>query len=142
MSCHQLIYASRPTVEVNEALINDILTKALSRNYALQISGLLVFYHGAFMQLIEGNKDALDELFGSIRQDKRHDDIRVLLETESRNRCMPTWAMGFTMGDEFSAGIKDRSFYISCDQARDFCKLMPESVGNLFIDFMREPPRD
>ncbi len=136
MSCHQLIYISRPKVEVTKDFVTEILNKALNRNYSLQISGLLVYYHGMFMQLIEGEKKDIDALFKLIGSDPRHGDIRILLEGESPERCMPTWAMGFTMLDEFSDTIEDQSFYISCDDAKEFCSMMPPRVGRLFLDFM------
>jgi hypothetical protein len=140
MSCHQLIYVSTPKVEVTKEFITNILDKALNRNYSLQISGLLVYYHGEFMQLIEGDKKALDELFNIIRNDPRHGDFRILREAESPERCMPTWAMGFTMLNQFSAAIEEQSFYISSDDAKEFCSMMPVEVGSLFLDFMSDVP--
>jgi hypothetical protein len=140
MSCHQLIYVSTPKVEVTKEFITNILDKALNRNYSLQISGLLVYYHGEFMQLIEGDKKAIDELFYIIRKDPRHGDIRILREAESPERCMPTWAMGFTMLNQFSSEIEEQSFYISSEDAKEFCSMMPVEVGSLFLEFMQDVP--
>jgi hypothetical protein len=136
MSCYQLIYTSRPKVEVTESLVSEILSQALSRNYSLQLSGLLIYFHGMFMQLIEGEQIKVDELFDSIRHDPRHGDICVLLQKFSAQRCMPTWAMGLTMDNEFSTNIEEQSFYIPCDDAKEFCNLMPVEVGSLFLHFM------
>lgn len=138
MSCYKLIYISSPKVEVTESLISEILSKAIRRNNSLQISGMLTYFHGKFMQLIEGDKEAVDELFNIIRLDPTHDDITILLQKQSDQRCMPTWIMGFTMGDEFSAQIREQSFYIPCDEAKEFCRLMPVEVGKLFLDFMND----
>jgi hypothetical protein len=138
MSCYQLIYTSRPKVEVTESLVSDILSKAIRRNNSLKISGMLIYFHGMFMQLIEGDKEAVDELFNIIRLDPRHGDITVLLQKQSDERCMPTWIMGFTMDNEFGAQIEEQSFCIPCDEAKEFCSMMPVEVGKLFLDFMKD----
>jgi hypothetical protein len=91
-----------------------------------------------FMQLIEGDKVAVDELFNSIRLDPRHGDISVLLQKQSAQRCMPTWLMGFTMDNEFSTQLEKQGFYIPCEEAKEFCSLMPVEIGSLFLDFMND----
>jgi hypothetical protein len=142
MPCHQLIYTSHPNVDVTEGFVTEILTKAMKRNYARQISGLLVYSHGEFMQLIEGDKQDIEKLFNIIRSDIRHGDIRVLTETQSPHRCMPTWAMGFTMLNEFSEAFAAQNFYISFNDAKEFCSMMPLAVGKLFLDFMEDSAGD
>jgi hypothetical protein len=119
-------------------VVSEILSKAIRRNNSLQISGMLIYFHGKFMQLIEGDKEAVDELFNIIRLDPRHGDINILLQKQSDQRCMPTWLMGFTMGNEFSTPIREQSLYIPCDEAKEFCSLMPVEVGKLFLDFMND----
>ena len=138
MSCYQLIYSSRPKVEVTESLVSEILSQAISRNNSLHISGLLIYFHGMFMQLIEGDKTAVDELFNSIQLDQRHGDISVLLQKRSEQRCMPTWLMGFSMDNEFSNQLEKQGSYIPFEEAKEICSLMPIEVGKLFLDFMND----
>jgi hypothetical protein len=53
---------------------------------------------------------------------------------------MPTWAMGFTMLNQFSSEIEEQSFYISSEDAKEFCSMMPVEVGSLFLEFMQDVP--
>jgi hypothetical protein len=138
MSCYQLIYKSSPKVEVTESLVSEILSKAIRRNHSLKISGMLVYFHGDFMQLIEGDKEVVADLFNIIRLDPRHGDVTILLQKHSDERCMPSWIMGFTMGNEFRTSIEEQSLYMPCDEAKEFCSLMPDEVGGLFLDFMND----
>lgn len=95
MTCHQLIYLSHPTLEVKRDVLLDIFNKSQKKNLKLGISGLLVFHKGEFMQFLEGGEYVVKDLFAKIQHDPRHADVKILLETDSQERCLPTWTMGF-----------------------------------------------
>ena len=51
------------------------------------------------MQLLEGSKPAVLSLFAKIKDDPRHRDVVVLLESETPNRDFQQWSMGFKKVD-------------------------------------------
>jgi hypothetical protein len=57
------------------------------------------------------------------RLDPRHSDITVLLQKQSDQRCMPTWAMVLTMDNEFRNQIEEQSSCLPSDEAREFLQL-------------------
>jgi hypothetical protein len=137
MPCHQLIYTSQPTLEITEEILLDILSVSQNKNHKLRISGLLIFGNGKFIQLLEGNKEEVQDLFYStIQHDPRHTDIKVLLEAESPNRCMPTWTMGFSLLGNSVSEISNKHFYISPAETRQLCEMMEGEVGQILLAFL------
>ena len=133
---HQLIYVSRPTTAITEAELVDILTQSQYKNIRLDLSGLLVFHDGKFMQLLEGGKKEVDELFATIRRDPRHTDVKVVLETDCYHRCMPSWVMGFSTGGKIEDKISAQNYYIPPDVTMQICVSMEGDAGQKFLQFI------
>jgi hypothetical protein len=135
LPCHQLIYTSLPQVEVTTEVLLDILEKAQKKNHALQITGLLVFHQGQFMQLLEGGEKEVKALFETIKADPRHTDVEVVLETDG-TRCMNTWTMGFCMSESSGSTICNQIFYISIDGTKRTCELLRSGIGQKILKFI------
>ena len=73
----QLIYVSRPT-NFTSAILKNILRSAKENNFELKITGCLICRADFFFQFLEGPKEAVDELYNKILDDKRHFDIKKL----------------------------------------------------------------
>ena len=56
---------------------------------------LLLYADGNVMQVLEGEKAVVLELFQTIKLDKRHSGIFVLVEQEIAARQFASWSMGF-----------------------------------------------
>jgi methanogenic corrinoid protein MtbC1 len=57
----------------------------------LNVTGMLIYERGSFLQTLEGPKDKLDALWSSIKQDPRHDHIEVLTEHIAPSRLFSDW---------------------------------------------------
>ena len=136
MTIHQLIYTSRSTPAISDEVLLQILIKAQKKNYQLQLSGLLVLNKGAFMQLLEGGKKEVDELFEKIKNDPRHTDVKLVLETDSPKRCMPSWAMGISTEGHECDGISEQDYHIPIEVTRKICGLMEGEIGKKFLQFL------
>jgi hypothetical protein len=118
-------------------MLLDILSVSQNKNHKLRISGLLVFGNGKFIQLLEGDKkDVLDLFHSAILRDPRHTDVKVLLEAESPNRCMPTWTMGFSAIGNSASNISNQNFYIPLAETRQLCEMMEGEVGRRLLAFL------
>jgi hypothetical protein len=91
----QLIYTSTATSELSEADLGRILEAAVRNNLALDVTGLLLYSKGTFMQVLEGEDGAVGELLERIGADPRHRDIQVHVRTPVRRREFSQWHMGF-----------------------------------------------
>lgn len=91
----RIIYCSRATRPLSSEQLVSLLAQAREDNRASGITGLLLYSHQSFLQLIDGDNKEIDRLYGSIARDARHDRLRLLLDTEISARKYPDWTMGF-----------------------------------------------
>jgi signal transduction histidine kinase len=93
---YQLIYASKAVDNVCENDLIAILTTARKFNQLSYITGMLIYHHGFFLQIIEGEKaDIINLFYSHITNDKRHHNISVFHEGYALKREFPNWQMGF-----------------------------------------------
>jgi hypothetical protein len=93
---YQIIYTSTANEEFSTANLKGLLLGARTRNRTLGVSGMLVFHDGTFLQALEGEQRAVNEIFASIRSDRRHRDIDVLHRGPGFDqRVFGDWSMGF-----------------------------------------------
>jgi hypothetical protein len=93
---HQIVYTSTAVEEFSFADIKKLLLGARRRNRALGVSGMLVFHDRSFLQALEGEQRAVNEVFARITSDRRHRDIEVLHRGPGFDqRLFGEWSMGF-----------------------------------------------
>jgi hypothetical protein len=92
----RLLYASRTTAAIDEALIASILEQSRKYNLEHGITGLLCTATpgNVFLQLLEGGRAAVNTLYGNILRDPRHTDITLLDYAEISERRFSSWRMG------------------------------------------------
>jgi hypothetical protein len=90
----RLLYASRAVAPLTTTLIDVILEQSRRNNPKLGVTGLLCFSDDLFIQVIEGGRDAVCELFNAIVRDDRHLHVRLLHFAEIRERRFGSWTMG------------------------------------------------
>ncbi|TGN49788.1 BLUF domain-containing protein [Paracoccus liaowanqingii] len=92
MGLTKLIYASNHGGQSAGAL-HDILETSRANNKRDGITGVLVAGEEDFMQLLEGEKDAISICFMRIMKDKRHQNIWVIQAGDAVSRLFPKWSM-------------------------------------------------
>lgn len=91
----QLGYASAATHPYSTDDLKDLLAKARSNNARLGITGVLLYHDGSFLQVLEGEKDAVESLYEKISQDPNHTNAMLLFRDTAPERCFDQWTMGF-----------------------------------------------
>lgn len=82
-----LLYISLAPSTADEQTVRHILTGSHRRNAALGISGALLSHAGFYMQVLEGERQVVHELYQRIRRDSRHFDARIAaVETLARRQ--------------------------------------------------------
>ena len=90
----RLLYRSRATSDVESSDVFDIVATSARRNPARGISGFLLDYNGSFLQFNEGSSLAVEALYKDLIDDRRHEDLEVLLDgTDDGQRWFSDWAM-------------------------------------------------
>lgn len=88
------LYASRPVSTFTGADLARILEQSRNNNPRLGLTGLLCVSENLFIQVLEGGRDEVCELFNAIARDDRHQHLRLLSYEEIGERQFGTWAMG------------------------------------------------
>ena len=94
MAVTQLIYVSTLVGEAEREL-KTILESAVRHNQLNGITGMLVYYRGGLMQVLEGGRAAVMATYTRICQDKRHHNVIGLTVAEEINVFC---AFGFRLG--------------------------------------------
>lgn len=92
---YHLTYFSTASMYFSEKDIEKLLQVAKENNQQLGITGILLFIEGSFLQVLEGKKNDVLNLFQTIRQDDRHHDVIKVFEGEKNERNFEKWSMGF-----------------------------------------------
>ncbi|MDN3582889.1 BLUF domain-containing protein [Mucilaginibacter flavus] len=90
-----LVYVSTAKRLMNEEELLDILTVARTQNKVHHITGMLLYSQGTFIQVLEGEKDNLSQLFKNIELDTRHKNVIKLMTGTINQRNFPDWLMAF-----------------------------------------------
>lgn len=93
---YRLIYSSKAADGMTDADLEDILETARTRNAENGITGMLLFTEGTFIQVLEGDKSAIDGLYARIARDPRHKAVELLFEQNDDSRALGQWQMAFS----------------------------------------------
>jgi len=88
------LYASRAADPLSATVINSILDQSRRNNPRLGITGMLCYFDDIFIQVIEGGRDEVCDLFNALVRDDRHTDVRILMYEEIGERRFGGWTMG------------------------------------------------
>ena len=91
----QFIYTSTAAQVFGDKELRQLLESAVVANQKYDITGLLLYAGGTFMQVIEGEAEAADTLMRLIKADARHRNVNVLVRNQRPARDFSQWHMGF-----------------------------------------------
>ena len=96
-----ILYCSFSKSKVSNAELKELLKKSVEWNSRESITGLLIyrfnkeFNRGNFLQIIEGPKRSIDNVWPRIINDNRHHTVTILEEGSYDQRNFSNWSMGF-----------------------------------------------
>ena len=90
----QVIYVSEKTDTSSDSLtaIYDISQKNNSKS---GISGCLLIGSNSYLQLLEGQESAVENLYSKIKVDSRHKNVKKLFEQHIEEKLFSSWSMKF-----------------------------------------------
>lgn len=92
---YSTVYTSAASVPFDADDLTDLLTQSRSANEGVDVTGVLLYRQGRFVQYLEGDEATVRMLVGRIGADPRHSGFRVLVDGEHDSRYFPQWTMGF-----------------------------------------------
>ena len=100
-----LIYMSTASEEYATPELEKILDSSARHNQPQAVTGMLLYTEGCFVQVLEGEAEAVDETYGRIQADPRHFGLIELVREAIPARSFDQWSMGFACvtGEEIRA---------------------------------------
>ena len=92
---YSLLYVSSAVKTFTQDELADLLQRARRNNAVLDVTGMLVYKDGNFMQLLEGKESVVRDLYARIIGDLRHKGQMTLLKGPVAKRSFAEWHMGF-----------------------------------------------
>lgn len=89
----RIVYTSRASTDLASDEIFRIITTSARNNPSRAVTGFLIYHQRRFLQLVEGERAALDGLLEVLRRDPRHHDLTVHYREPALERCFPNWRM-------------------------------------------------
>lgn len=90
----RLLYASRAAAPLTAEIVESILEQSRSHNVPHGVTGMLCFSDELFIQVLEGSRKNVSELYNRIVRDPRHGEIQLLIFEEISERRFADWTMG------------------------------------------------
>lgn len=97
---YHIIYVSSANKPFTPAELDELLTQSRAKNSAMDITGLLVYRGGNFIQMIEGEEGRIRQLYKTICADKRHNGSIILSEGPIQEKQFSGWAMDYRVVDQ------------------------------------------
>lgn len=92
---YYIIYFSVGNSWFSSAELEDLLAVSVANNRRNNITGMLLYANGNFIQLLEGDESDVQQAFRKISADPRHSDVTHLASGNTELRLFPDWNMGF-----------------------------------------------
>jgi len=115
-----LVYVSTASHHLSEAEISHLLDRARERNAKEQVTGVLLYSHGNFMQYLEGPRAGVARVYEHIVADGLHHGIIELVREPIPTREFADWTMAFRSISAFgmsSPETFDKLFIAKIDPA-------------------------
>ncbi len=90
---YYLIYTSTAKPTVDEVELYDILATSIRNNRKLDVTGLLIYHSGTFIQMLEGSRENVLQIYEAIKQDPRHFNVEQLISDVTDKRHFGEWHM-------------------------------------------------
>lgn len=91
----KLTYTSVANHALSDAELETLLKQSRSNNADLDITGMMLYDRGRFVQMLEGKPEQVEELYNKICMDDRNSEHIVLEKSSVDNRVFDGWTMAF-----------------------------------------------
>lgn len=132
-----LVYLSAAATPLSHAELVALLAQSRASNRAAGITGLLLYHDGSFLQVLEGEREVVEDLFSRIAHDPRHRSVMRLLSGQSEQRLFPDWTMAFIDSRDPQTWPAGYNPLLNEPLRAADCTRCPEKVRSLVLSFTR-----
>ncbi len=132
----RLSYASTAARPMTAAQLLAILQQCYNHNSLNNVTGLLLYGNGTFLQALEGEDDVVGGLYDRIARDERHSAVTCLSRETIEERRYPGWTMEFRRMPDIGWKSADGSRRLGKHEfTPDFLADQPGARDALLTDF-------
>ncbi len=104
---NRLVYASYSVETMDERMIQIVLEQSRLSNAEHGVTGMLCVdpRRDLFLQVLEGSRSAVNQLYANIVRDPRHVQVTLLAYEEIAERSFSAWRMGSTDLAKVNPGV-------------------------------------
>lgn len=121
----EVIYHSIADARLSENDLQAILHSARANNAANGITGCLFHGGNEFLQILEGDKEAVEACLIRIEQDFRHSNLTLLADHHIEQRAFDSWQMAYQLIDP-----ERTPEWQGIMRSQDFQQLLEEPTSN------------
>ena len=111
MSLITLVYVSFAEHTMTDSELRELLEESRQNNARLNITGMLLYRDGFFIQALEGEAEVVDELYANIAKDPRHTHVVTVYRNKITERSFGTWSMGFNILRDDALTEEQRDYF-------------------------------
>lgn len=90
-----ITYLSSAVEQWSDDELEELLRHARGTNATVEVTGMLLYSGGNFIQTLEGPDEAVDAIMAKVEDDPRHQGVLVVRREEVADRLFSGWSMGF-----------------------------------------------
>ncbi|MEH6762982.1 MAG: BLUF domain-containing protein [Aequorivita antarctica] len=91
-----IVYISNAVMLLEKKHLDELFYQCVQNNISNNVTGILIYKEGTFIQVLEGNDQDLNNLFKTIQQDKRHNNIMTVLDRMNTKRLFTKFRTGLS----------------------------------------------
>ncbi len=129
---HSICYISKEVISSDDLGYSNLFQSLLKFNSKNDITGILLYNEGFFLQVLEGDKNTLHHLMELIQRDTRHQELLIILDKPIQHRIFKHYSTGFSIIENTEA-IKDLNAYLSISHAGEE---YPDNIRFLLEPFL------
>lgn len=131
---YQMSYVSTGCDTLKYDDIKSILQDSRKNNVEKDITGILVYCNKHFFQILEGEKEKIQQLYHKIIIDRRHDNVIKIQEGFVENRQFENWNMAFK---SFNRELKELDCFNN-EQFYSYIKSQLEQKNNVSLKILAD----
>lgn len=138
---YYLVYLSTATDLFSKEDLVSILTVSRANNSAHAITGILLYHNGNIIQVLEGEKGKVRNLYNKIGKDARHKGVIQLVDGLSEERSFADWSMGFKAIDTSEWQEYEGYFQMKTKQLLNVIKNKNKKIDTTLSSFVKTSAR-
>lgn len=129
---HSICYISKEIPSSSDPGFLELFKFVIKFNNENNITGVLLYNEGFFLQVLEGEKDILERLIDRILRDSRHKEMLIILDESIEKRIFKKYSTGFSIINN-TESIRDLNTYLTINHSG---KEYPDNIRFLLEPFL------